>query len=110
MTSKNLYSKKALIIGIIVLLIASSSQSCGYGNPNKKSMETNSDQIQKEKRTFENIRKYQPYQIHQDTTTLNNLLEGGGYLERMISWRGKALFVKFEAPQDFRYYYYNSLS
>jgi hypothetical protein len=48
----------------------------------------------------------------QDTSTLNRVLQEGGFLEQMNSWNGKALFVKLNSIKtspEFRYYGYNAL-
>lgn len=52
------------------------------------------------------------YRAIQDTNTLNQVLKKGNFLDRMTSWNGKALFVKFNSAQsspEFRYYYYDAL-
>jgi len=76
-----------------------------------KTLETDNIQIQ-EKESYPKTTEDKFYRSIQDTNALNRVFQEGGFSERMNSWNGKALFVKFssvKSPHEFQYYDYKAL-
>ena len=111
-------SKKSIFIStggiaLLLLFIAINQTHKHYSSSNNLSSQISKDEIleaeniQAQEKTVDTL-----YRTVQDSSTLNRVLREGGFLERMNSWNGKVLFVKFNSVKpspEFRYYSYNSL-